>query len=447
MRKSRLAAAVLGALLAGGAQAGTYVLQSTQWGSAQTAAVAKAGGTVTFSNQAAGIAVAASDNPGFLAAALAGGAITSGAPDRVIEWTQPLPYEAVPDSIDPSDDTFFARVQWAPQSVQAPQAWALGYTGKGVRVAVIDGGVFDLHPDLLGNVDVAASRSFVASGVPGLGGCDPAAFNCDTGTFWHGTHVAGIIAARDNAVGVVGIAPEATIVAAKALHNGSGSFGSVVSAILYSATDGRADIINMSLGAAFPKQDRETAELVSALNRAVTFATARGTLVVVSAGNNAFNFDFARNFIVTPAESGNAIAISATGPLGFALGATDFSRPASYSNFGNSLVWMAGPGGDAALPGEDPCTVPIVGGTITRPCWVFDLVLSSSRAGWAWAAGTSMAAPAVSAVAALMKQRSPQLGPAQLMTGLARSATDEGKVGQDNFYGNGYVNALRAVTQ
>ena len=99
----------------------------------------------------------------------------------------------------------------------------------------------------------------MTSGVPGLGGCAATAYNCDTGTFWHGTHVAGIIAAIDNATGVIGIAPKATIVPVKALHGGSGSFGAVVAAVLYagdhSATGGRADIINMSLGAVFPKND------------------------------------------------------------------------------------------------------------------------------------------------------------------------------------------------
>jgi subtilisin family serine protease len=81
------------------------------------------------------------------------------------------------------------------------------------------------------------------------------------------------------------------------------------------------------------------------------------------------------------------------------------------------------------------------------------MVISSSRgsgasnSSYSFAAGTSMAAPAVSAVAALIKQRFPNATPAQLKTKLAQSADDEGKVGQDNFYGRGYVNARKAVTQ
>ena len=78
-----------------------------------------------------------------------------------------------------------------------------------------------------------------------------------------------------------------------------------------------------------------------------------------------------------PAQSARVIAISATGPVGFALGATNFTRPASYTNFGKSLVAFGAPGGDGVLPGDDLCTLPLPGfGTITNPCWAFDLVIS-----------------------------------------------------------------------
>ena len=447
MRVIKLAVAGLFAASAVTAHAATYVLHANAWGSNQDAAVAKAGGTVTFSHDGAGVAIVESGNPDFLAAALAGGAIAGGARDMVVEWTDPMPTEALPDSINPADDTFFSGVQWAPQAIEAPAAWALGYTGRGVRVAVIDGGIFSAHPDLAANIDVAASRSFVAP-VGDAGDACRVAFNCDTGTFWHGTHVSGIVAAIDNSTGVVGIAPEATIVGVKALHGGSGSFGAVINAILYAATGGRADIINMSLGAVFPRGHRDGAELTSALNRAVAFASRNGALVVASAGNNGLNMDHTANLVSTPAESGNAIAISATAPMNFAAGATNFSRPASYSNYGNSLVWVSAPGGDFAYPGTENCTrFTSTGGALVRPCWVFDMVLSTSRAGYSWAAGTSMAAPAAAAVAALIKQKHPGISVGELRNRLAQSATDEGKVGQDDFHGRGFVNARNAVTQ
>ncbi len=444
MRKFlRLSAMTLACGTALSAQAADFVLQAPSWGAAQEAAVAAAGGTVRFSH-ASGLALVSSDKANFLSEALRGGAIASGAADAVINQSPVKVVDAAGATENAAvSDTYYPYVQWAPQSVAAPAAWAAGYTGQGVRVAVIDGGVYGAHPDLVANVDAAAGRSFV----PGAAGSCQVQWNCDTGTFWHGTHVAGIIAAPVNNIGVVGIAPQATIVPVKALHNGSGSFGSIIAAILYAATEGRADIINMSLGAVFNRGSRDAAELTSALNRAVNYAGRNGTLVISSAGNDALDIDHLGNVIVTPAQSGNGLAVSATGPFGFGYGATDFSRFSSYSNWGNSLVSLAGPGGDFAWPTNENCTkTTAAGSAITRPCWVFDMVLSTSRAGYSWAAGTSMAAPAVAAVAALIKQKHPAASVGELKTRLLRATTDQGKPGNDPYYGKGYVNAVMAIS-
>jgi subtilisin family serine protease len=439
-------------------QAADYVLQAAAWGPAQDAAVAAAGGSVRFSHRE-GVAVVASERTDFLAAVLAGGAVRSGARDVQVQAAPVRVVDAgvAADALPPVVDTFFAYVQWAPQAIKAPQAWAAGFTGKGVRVAVIDGGIYGDHADLSANIDKAAARSFAVSNVPGVGGCAATQWDCDVGTFWHGTHVAGIVAAPINGIGVVGIAPEATIVPVKALHNGSGSFGAVLLAILYAATDGRADIINMSLGAALPRgggnpDARDVAELVSIHNRVVNFASRQGVLVISSAGNDGLDYDHQASLYKVPAESGNGLAVSATGPLGYALGATNFARPASYSSYGSSLVTLAAPGGDFALEGEAPCTLPLVpAGTITRPCWVFDMVFSTARGtsaagGLSWAAGTSMAAPATSAVAALIKQKYPGLSVGALKTRLERATDDAGKPGNDSFYGRGFLNAAKAVS-
>jgi subtilisin family serine protease len=406
---------------------------------------------VRFAHAGAGVAVVESSNPQFLSQVLAGGAIMGGAVDVEVDWTGPVRSVGLEEqAINPSNDTFYSTIQWAPQSIGAPQAWSAGYTGRGVRVAVIDGGIYGAHADLAANVDAAAGRSFVAPVGDSTDACRTA-WNCDTGTFWHGTHVAGIVAAVDNTTGVVGIAPEATIVPVKALHGGSGSFGAVIQAILYAASAGNADIINMSLGAVFPRNDG-AAVLTSALNRAVNTAGRLGVLVVSSAGNDALDLDHLWNYIVTPAESGNGIAVSSTGPMGFGFGMTNFTRFSSYSNWGTSMVTVAGPGGDFAYPGNENCTLPVGAGTLTRPCWVFDMVLSTARGtstagAYSWAAGTSMSAPAASAVAALIKQRFPNISVGELKNRLAQSADDMGKPGVDPYYGRGFVNAHRAVTQ
>ena len=428
----------------------SFVLTAGQWGAKQDAAVFRAGGIVTFSHIKGGVGIAESASDDFLAQALASRAFTGGAEDQVVQW-QPSVREmdAGEAAVTPGDESF-ANLQWNIHAVEAPGAWGAGFTGAGVRVAVIDGGIWDSHIDLVGRVDVTASRSFVFG----------QAFNQDVGTFWHATHVAGIIAANDNGIGTVGIAPEATIIGIKALHSGSGQFGSIIQAIYYAATPlaeggAGADIINMSLGATLPRGGGNTGigVLCAALNKAVNYA-GKYALVVTSAGNDALDLDHSGSLIKVPAMSGNAIAVSATGPLGFALGATDYRRLASYTNFGNSLVWLAAPGGDYMLDGLAICSLPrMPSGVVTNYCFVFDYVISCSRgsaasiSSYSWACGTSMAAPAVSAVAALVKEKSPWISVGELKTLLARTADDEGPVGHDPYYGRGFVNARRAVTE
>ena len=422
-----------------------YVLTASRWGAAQTEAVTAAGGTVTFSHDAAGLAVAQSSAPDFLSRVRASNAIISADADLIIQWQAPISTVAMDEAaVNPANDTFFP-IQWAPGAVQAPDAWLLGCTGEGVRVAILDGGIFNAHPDLTANVDTVASRSFVP-GQP---------YNNDTGTFWHGTHVAGIVAAADNTVGVVGIAPQATLIGVKVLHGGSGAFGWVIQGILYAATPieqggAGADIINMSLGAAFARGGGNTGAgpLVAAMNKAVNYADRYGVLVVSASGNDELDLDHTGSVIAVPAQSGSGIAVSATGPVGWALGATNFDRPASYTNYGTSAINVSAPGGDGAYPGNENCNV----NGLVRPCWVFDLVLSTSRGttangGYSWAGGTSMAAPAASAVAAIIKQQNPDISLGALKTALQHSAIDAGKKGADPFHGKGFVNALNACRQ
>jgi subtilisin family serine protease len=447
------------------AQAKDYVLTSKgTLGTAQIAAVWNAGGTVNYSHAGTGLVMASSDAADFAAKLAASDAFAQVAEDMMVRWVPDLKtIDFHGDAIDPSNDTYYP-IQWAPGAIGAPAAWTAGCTGQGVRVAVIDGGIYDAHLDLAGAVDVAASRSFV----PGQPfnfdqRVDPLTGNLVPDTFWHGTHVAGIIAARDNARGVVGIAPEATIVGVKALHAGSGEFGWVISAILYADTPlaqggGGADIINMSLGALFPRGGGNTGAgpLVAALNKAVNYANRFGVLVVSSAGNDAVDLDHSASWISVPAQSGAGIAVAATGPVGWALplpggpDSNNFSRLASYSNFGTSAIHVSAPGGDAAYPTNENCVKFTAGGSpIVVPCWVFDMVMSTSRGssaagGYSWAAGTSMAAPATSAVAALIKGDDPSISLGALKARLAQTADDVYKPGADPQSGKGFVNAYRA---
>ncbi|MCI0660859.1 MAG: S8 family serine peptidase [Acidobacteria bacterium] len=224
----------------------TYILTAPNWGPRQIEAVTEAGGTVTFGHDQSGVGIATSSDPGFLARVLSSNAISGGAVDQVVLWLPPNE-QVVENAVTPGDETFI-NLQWNIRAIEAPAAWAAGFDGSGARVAILDGGIHNTHVDLDNNIDIARSVSFV----PGFN------YNQDVGTFWHGTHVAGIVAAEDNGRGTIGIAPGATIIGVKVLHNGSGSFASVIAGILYAGTPlseggAGADIINMSLGATFAR--------------------------------------------------------------------------------------------------------------------------------------------------------------------------------------------------
>lgn len=426
--------------------------------------VAMAGGTLTQEHRGAGIAFATSSSPEFSQSMSGNLALESVVADRVIAWTDPV--EVASEDVDASvdgvngevassgDDDSFYSFQWAPAAIQAPEAWNAGYTGRGVRVAILDGAIYSSHQDLVQNLDVAASRSFV----PGTN------YNQDVGTFWHGTHVAGIVAAADNRIGTVGIAPNATLVGVKVLHNGTGAFSWIINGIIYAATPrseggAGADVINMSLGAQLKLDptDQAWSKAVKDLQRAVSFATEyaykRGVTVIVSAGNAGNNFDLNKAIYKIPAESDFVLSVSSTGPMGWGRGAQNFDLPAYYTDFGKSLVEVAAPGGNAGLlvlnGDAGSCTIRGTFATLTRGCFVFDQVMSTVRgtstASYNWAQGTSMAAPTVSGVVALMLERHGKLTPSQVKARLRQTSLDRGEPGNDMYYGHGWVNAFNAV--
>ena len=456
------------------------------------ARVTAAGGTLVSEHSAIGVAVARGGR-GFAAVAAQIAGVESvvpdlvyhqAAPQRVVDLTSDMVNAAVASSAD-NDQFYF--LQWAPAAIQAPEAWNAGYKGAGVRVAILDGGLFNAHPELAANVDVAKSKSFACARPPApvqppppaaqVPWEDPpetcevvTAFNSDHGTFWHGTHVAGIVGALDNGPtgfaggGTIGIAPRATLIGVKVLDGGSGHFSWIIDGIMYAARPiaeggAGAQVINMSLGAliemspedATKEEIKELAAGVRALDKAISRATAyawdRGVTVIGAAGNDATHLG--KEFVAFPSMTQKVISVAATGPMGWALGNSNFSRQASYTNFGKQGVDLAAPGGDAALPGNAACKVTsptIPAFSLTNPCWIFDMYLSTSRAGLSWAVGTSMASPVVSGVAALIIGKyNGMITPAGVKALLQQGATDFGKSGNDDVYGKGFVNAWNSV--
>jgi subtilisin family serine protease len=414
-------------------------------------ALGDANGTLTATIPEIGMAVVSSEDPDFISKASKIKGIQSVFPDFEVQGRDPK-MEVValegdfgnpPNS---GDDDFLFDLQWGHDAVDAPEAWNAGYRGKGVRVFVLDEGIDATHPDLAPNLNTDLSTSFHPTEdwdvQPGL-------------YFNHGTHVAGTIAAADNGIGVIGVAPEAEIVAVKVLSevSGSGLFSWIINGVIYAANN-QADVINMSLGGGFVKAiGRDAAQLKNAMNRATTYAYQRGATVTVAAGNDALDRDNlsefgpgASSYTVLPADGPNVVQISATAPFGWALDPenTFLDNPTDYTNFGQSVIDLAAPGGTDEYPGNEICQV----AGITLPCFVFDLVFSTYSEGWGWAAGTSMAAPHAAGVAALIiGKNGGSMKPSQVISALKRSADDLGKPGKDDYYGNGRVNAYKAVTQ
>jgi subtilisin family serine protease len=423
--------------------------------------VAAAGGTLQRVMPNIGMAVASSNSPGFSAAASKISGIRSVVPNIRVQWLNPSEQvELAADFGNPpnsgDNDTRF-DLQWGHDAVDAPEAWTAGYFGAGVRVAVLDSGVDATHPDLAPNVNTTLSKSFV----PGEN------WQVQPGFYFnHGTHVAGTIAAADNGIGIIGIAPQAEIVAVKVLseYTGSGDFYWIVEGIVYAADIG-ADVINMSLGATFPRHGwiddngtpadptddfkvgaNEVSELVTAVGRAVTYAYQHGTTVIASAGNDGIDKNHSADIVSVPGDVQNVITVAATAPVGWGVDKTvSLDNPASYTNFGTSEIDVSAPGGDFMYYFVNPTQQCTVAG-LTRPCYVFDYVLSDIPGGYSWAAGTSMAAPHVSGVAALIiGKNGGSMRPAQVEAALKKSADDLGKPGKDPFYGAGRVNAANAV--
>jgi subtilisin family serine protease len=292
--------------------------------------------------------------------------------------------------------------QWNMDIVGAPTAWATS-TGKGVTIAVVDTGVHltqeDLAPHLL------PGKTFVSG------------TSSAQDDYGHGTHVAGIAAAlANNGRGVVGVAPEASILPVKVLdRTGSGSDTSVENGVRW-AVDNGAKVINLSLGDQF-----QGAPLFGpGFTSAIDYAWSKGVVCVVAAGN-----DF-----VTGSGFKNEPAI--------VVSATDRSdgRPTYSSGVGLARWGIAAPGG------ADPNTALRDLDLVFSTYWDKDHPSDANR--YAWDAGTSMAAPHVSGAVALLLALG--LTPQQAVDRLLATAKDIGLPGRDTTFGAGRLDVAKAVS-
>lgn len=312
----------------------------------------------------------------------------------------------------------FYKFQWhldnpVSGGVDAEEAWELSQ-GTGVTVAVVDTGIayenhqegkkgpkYALAPDLAETAFVSG-YDFVSN---------DAHANDDNG---HGTHVAGTITqSTNNGVGVAGVAFRAILMPVKVLDKtGSGTYANVAKGIRFAADTG-ATIINLSLGGA--------ADSIT-LRAAVTYAAEKGVTVIAASGNDG------ENFIAYPAAYDDAV---------IAVGATRFDESrASYSNFGASLDVVA-PGGDLRVDqNNDGYSDGVLQQTFQK---------NPLRFGYYFFQGTSMAAPHVAGIAALVASHRATTSPSFIRAAIENTAEELGAPGVDPEYGHGLVNALRAL--
>ncbi|MEU9226899.1 S8 family serine peptidase [Streptomyces massasporeus] len=317
-----------------------------------------------------------------------------------------------PTAVTPNDTEY--SKQWdlfeSTAGMNVPGAWDTT-TGSGVTVAVIDTG-YVAHSDLAANI--VGGYDFISDTAVSVDGngrdsnpADPGDWyndnECGQGiaastSSWHGTHVAGTIAAAtNNGKGVAGIAHGAKISPVRVLGKCGGYDSDIIDAITWAsggtvsgvpANTNVAKVINMSLGGG--------GACSSATQSAINGAVNRGTSVVVAAGNENQNVSNA-----SPANCNNVIAVAATNRAG--------SR-ASYSNYG-SLVDIAAPGGETRTSTANGILSTLNSGTKTP-----------SSENYASYQGTSMATPHVAGLAALMKSANSALTPAQIESAIKANA-------------------------
>ncbi len=370
--------------------------------------IAAAGGELVKTFPQVGIGIVASSNPSF-AESLRG---VKGIHAVAIEGYHMLPdvilqESTVEDGPDPSVDTYYYAYQWDIRRVKADLALDITSGSHDTVVAVLDTRIAFNHPDLSPNVIYATCYSVYSS-------CNPYPT-----LHWHGTHVAGTVAAAFGGGRAVGVAPNIGLASYNVFELTSG--GSVVAydeaiwQAMLDVVDQGFDVISMSLGS-YIMRSYGAGEVAywTAWNRIADYVTRQGVVIVASAGNEGENLNGPLDHL--PSDVTGVICVGASGIRPDPI----FPQPdfydvlADYSNYGAPVTLVA-PGGDYG-PDGTPYPYPAV----------YYLVFSTYPTGYAWAGGTSMAVPHVSGIAGLIRDLHPELNPHQVIVILKQTAENLG---------------------
>jgi subtilisin family serine protease len=342
--------------------------------------------------------------------------------------------------------------------IHTPEAHAITGGSSDVLIGDIDTGLDYTHPDLAANIDFANSVSCVG-GVPNQ---DPSAWSDQ---FGHGTHTAGTIAAAANGIGIVGVAPNVKIAAIKATDSNGFLYPEyVICAFMWAATHG-VDVTNNSYFVD-PwlyncRNDPVQRAIWEGLRRAIRYAISQGVTVVAAATNENQDLAHPTTDTISPDDSTpvtrevtnacGVIPVEIPGVIGVSANG-NLMQKSYYSSYGVGAVQVVAPGGDSRYQRTD--AAPRGSVLSTYP---------GDR--YAYLQGTSMAAPHVAGVAALIISQFGRMPAGKVAAYITQTAdfvpcppnpfdpsgtgrylaTCQGGSGYNGFYGHGQVNALKAV--
>jgi len=439
--------------------------------------VAGLGGTLAFANAGAGFASVAglSDASAVQLGSISG--VSDVQADDVVALDDnlataradvtDLPNPSIDSQSNPAGGVRFF-FQWNMRLIQADKAWAAGRLGSpNVTVAILDTGIDYDSFDETGLVDLGRSVSFMSTYIrrTDTSAVHPAddtvakkffpSRNVITDFNGHGTNVAQQVSSK--AFALAGVTSRTTLIGVKVLgSNGVGSFGQILSGVLWAADHG-ADVANMSLGGAFSKAGN--GRLLGVINRVFNYAKQQGMLIVVSAGNDGADLQHNGNGYASFCDSPHVVCVSSVGPVTALL---NQDQPAFYSNFGRQAISVAAPGGSADLSSGD--------GSVAHPfpksprpwgndfaSWVWSFCAKQTLAGFTAAQvpvlagcqsggfltgfiGTSQASPHVAGLAALLIAEFGKGNPQQIKN-IMHSSSDP----IDPAYGSGRINVKSAL--